>query len=135
MGNATASDCKEGPEPTTLRVVGRVRRVRRDWQAEYGYHAVAEIAFRGSRNKGNWFTNFTADLTPLNLSAESLSTGAEVHRGWLEAYRSLRDVMLAMVADGLANLAISDSSQVLTTVTGHSLGAALATLAAYDVAT
>jgi len=135
---ATKSDSKEGArestEPPTLRVVGRVRPARRDRTAEAGYSSVAEVAFRGSRNKGNWITNFAADLTPLSFAGESPTAGVEVHRGWLEAYRSLREVMLGMIADGLSNLGCSTSLPVLTMVTGHSLGAALATLAAYDVA-
>lgn len=123
---AAAASAATSEAPPTLRVVGRSRLAR---SGEEEYSAVVEIAFRGSKNLDNWLTNFAADLTQSSVGGHI----GQVHRGWQEAYLSLRDVMFAMVADGLDSLGLAADRHVLACVTGHSLGGALATLAAYDI--
>ena len=66
-------------EPSTLRVVGRVRAPR---PCEGPHVAVVEVAFRGTKNVQNWLSNFAADLTPLSLGG----SGGCVHRGFQDAY-------------------------------------------------
>lgn len=100
------------------------------------------IAFRGTATRMEWIENLRATLTPLpddmaNVGPESSSTGAMVESGFLSLYTSstakcpsLQD----MVREAIAKvLKIYGNQPLSITVTGHSLGAALATLAAYDI--
>ncbi|CAE8605436.1 unnamed protein product, partial [Polarella glacialis] len=98
--------------------------------SEEFYSAVVELAFRGSESPANWLTNFTADLEKSQVG----DSRGHVHRGFQSAYLALRSGLLAQVNISLAALRTSLEAPVLVLVTGHSLGAALATLAAYDLA-
>lgn len=75
------------------------------------------IAFAGSQNTKNWLTNTLAFLQPF------FDTQAKVHAGAFLAYTPVRQQVLD---------AAKDAKRVL--VTGHSLGAMLAQLAAVDIA-
>jgi predicted lipase len=83
------------------------------------------IGFRGSEETGtaDWIT----DLKFVLSAYPFLPAGAgpvKVHYGFIEAFSSVRDAILPMVRD-------SKQTKVLTT--GHSLGGALAILAALDI--
>lgn len=117
-------------EASQLRVVGRCRAPRYE---ERLCQAVVELAFRGSANMENWLTNCTAGLTGTQVGG--LRECGKVHSGWQDAYLSLREEMLATMDASLASLGVEPLGQtILAWVTGHSLGGALATLAAYDLA-
>jgi nuclear pore complex protein Nup85 len=55
-----------------------------------------------------------------------------VHSGFLSAYRSVKDQVLSLVAALTAGASPGDPWVIW--VTGHSLGGALATLCAYELA-
>lgn len=117
-------------DASQLRVVGRCRVPRYE---ERPSQAVVELAFRGSTNMENWLTNCTAGLTGTQVGG--LRDCGKVHSGWQDAYLSLREEMLATMDASLASLDVDPTGQsILAWVTGHSLGGALATLAAYDLA-
>ena len=80
-----------------------------------GWHV---LAFRGTEEGADW--RVTANVWPLL----DMGGGAQAHRGYGLAWQALKDDVLAQ----LAKLNISH-----LTVTGHSLGGALATLAAADL--
>jgi triacylglycerol lipase len=79
----------------------------------------AIIAFRGTADLRNWLTDLECDLKPWR------SPHARVHAGFLAAWRSVRD----HVMDALENLGPNRRLWL----TGHSLGGALAMVAALDL--
>jgi len=93
-----------------------------------GYDRVNEryvISFRGSNNFNNWLTNFNA--IPAQYPNAPQLDDPKIHPGFLAAFRALeeaglRDAIIAMFAE---------EADVL--VTGHSLGGALATVAALEL--
>lgn len=106
-------------------------RVRRPLLGEEGFTAVVEVAFRGTETTDNWVAN-------LNFSMVNNTLGAKVgrlHRGFSEAYLLLRDGVEQHVVEGLSALGVTFGPEVLVLAKGHSLGGALATLSAYDLAT
>lgn len=81
--------------------------------ARLALHPDLVVAFRGTESLRDW-------ITDAEFSTQDLGDGAEVHRGFHQAWMSIR----ARVMESLPK----DKSPVL--FTGHSLGGALATLAA-----
>ncbi len=97
---------------------------------------VALVAFRGTVTKADWFEDFrgnTAIFTPVNPNV-SFPSGVEVEAGFYSVYTDkggdMKSGMRAQVFQQLA--AMTDLKKVY--VTGHSLGASLATLFALDLA-
>lgn len=85
------------------------------------------ISFRGSLNVANWYADFLTMLRPwpLNeLSGSEWCRGCKAHYGFTEAYDELR----ASVHEAIEELGCT--RMVLT---GHSLGAAIATIASFDL--
>jgi Lipase (class 3) len=74
------------------------------------------LAWRGSVSMQDWITDFSA----WRVSAECGVGGAEVHAGFWKALNSVRDQVLALAQSGTKPLFIA----------GHSLGGAMAVLAA-----
>lgn len=86
-------------------------------------HRQLLVAFRGSGNAANWIADFTFD--PVSCS---YGNGCKVHRGFLETYTLLRQRVLEEV------YLLTKAYPAFTwLITGHSLGGALATLAAADL--
>ncbi|ORZ30582.1 Alpha/Beta hydrolase protein [Catenaria anguillulae PL171] len=90
-------------------------------------------SFRGSANVANMLDNLELDRIPwpfnqpaaANLSSPGTFT---VHKGFTDAYRTVRDDMLTTVQQHLAR----NPDRTLL-VSGHSLGGAIAAMAALDI--
>ena len=83
---------------------------------------MAMVSFRGTENVQDWITNLQYSLTPADSpQAEGRESTGKVHRGFLDAFMSVRD-QLDWYLPCAAGLPIF--------ITGHSLGGALATLGA-----
>lgn len=84
---------------------------------------VAFVSFRGTKTAIDWEHDLDALYEPYGL----VNGAGDVHRGFLAVYKTLRDSVSAALA-----AACQGCDRLL--VTGHSLGAALALLAAPDIA-
>ncbi|XP_060673680.1 phospholipase A(1) DAD1, chloroplastic-like [Ziziphus jujuba] len=108
------------------------------------------IAFRGTATCLEWLENLRATLTNLpncNTNNKTITKeevgpygcGPMVESGFLSLYTSgsaISPSLQQMVRSEIARLLQSYGDEPLSlTITGHSLGAALATLAAYDIKT
>jgi len=97
-----------------------------DLQAFTGYDPINEqvvVSFRGTFNYENWLH----DLNPLLIEFPGVP-GSLVDKGFYNGWQELKPVVMVSV-DKL----ISAHSEAQVMVTGHSLGAALAQLAALDI--
>ncbi|KAH9296961.1 hypothetical protein KI387_028643 [Taxus chinensis] len=114
------------------------------------------IAWRGTQTTQEWIQNLRDFLVPTRLSYKCgrtgkdhiISEGVRIERGFLSCYTSTirqhedsegntvnistRDLILAEVGR-LLKVYENEIDNLSITFTGHSLGAALATLSAYDV--
>ena len=85
------------------------------------------VAFRGSLNAKNWWADFSVLLRPWPTGAlanASWCPGCYAHSGFAAAYEELRPAVHAALADlGCTELV----------VTGHSLGAAVAAIASFEL--
>lgn len=115
----------------------------RETQAYVGFDAARNnivISIRGSANIMNWIDNFTFERVPYppcDVPANSTTglgvagwdgSGCKVHKGFFEIYKALSVRMVPAVKRLLAKY---PSAALL--VTGHSLGAAVATLSAISL--
>ncbi|CBI16668.3 unnamed protein product, partial [Vitis vinifera] len=95
------------------------------------------IAFRGTATGMEWVENLRATLT--SLVGSTNNGGPMVESGFWSLYTSKLSScpsLQEMVRDEIGRVIRSYGDEQLSiTITGHSLGAALATLAAYDIAT
>ncbi|WP_274655010.1 lipase family protein [Paenibacillus humicola] len=82
----------------------------------------AILAFRGTRSAVDWVTDFIARQIPLSI----VRNGGRTHQGFTELYLSARSQIFGLL-DRLPE-------RKPLFVTGHSLGGALAVLAALDIA-
>ncbi|CAJ1826427.1 unnamed protein product [Sphenostylis stenocarpa] len=100
------------------------------------------VAYRGTTTCLEWLENFRATLTNLPISGHTKrcfeKSGAMVESGFLSLYNS----SFPAKSPSLQEMVRREISRILQTyrgehmsltVTGHSLGAALATLTAYDI--
>ncbi|KAL9175882.1 hypothetical protein ABFS82_02G141300 [Erythranthe guttata] len=97
------------------------------------------IALRGTATGLEWLENLRATLTPLSGSDSGSGSDTEpmVESGFLSLYTSSvgnRRSLQSMVREEIGRVLDKYGDEPLSfTFTGHSLGAALATLAAYDI--
>ncbi|KAK6162656.1 hypothetical protein DH2020_002497 [Rehmannia glutinosa] len=99
------------------------------------------IALRGTATGLEWLENLRATLTPLGSDCGSCSDDPDsdpmVESGFLSLYTSSfgnRPSLQKLVRDEIERILEKYGDEPLSfTITGHSLGAALATLAAYDI--
>jgi hypothetical protein len=105
---------------------------------------VAVVAFRGTEPNSleNWLENLDAHHSEWELFPEPGEVvpppPVRVHAGFLDSWRELRGDTFAALAD-IANARFSRNgknkdARLPVVVTGHSLGGALATLAAFELA-
>jgi hypothetical protein len=81
------------------------------------------VAFRGSVGLRNWIADLTFALVPCDYA-----TGCAVHDGFKISWESIRDYTLSFI-----KAAMADHPDYTLVVTGHSLGAAVGTLAAIEL--
>ncbi|KAK7394573.1 hypothetical protein VNO78_15104 [Psophocarpus tetragonolobus] len=101
------------------------------------------VAYRGTTTCLEWLENIRASLTDLPIPCsnfEKNGCGAMVERGFLSLYTSSLPAKTSSLQEMVRReisriLQTYRGEQLSLTVTGHSLGAALATLTAYDVQT
>ncbi|XP_058750572.1 phospholipase A1-II 1-like [Vicia villosa] len=94
------------------------------------------VAWRGTIQGSEWVTNFHLDLdpAPLIFGSESL---AQLHNGFYSLYTSANK-NLQSARDQVLNeirrlVELYKNEEISITITGHSLGAALATINAVDI--
>lgn len=96
------------------------------------------IALRGTATCLEWMENLRATLTGLHAGEEQ-DDGPMVQSGFLSLYKSRTAKSPSLqesIRDEITRIIRTYGDEPLSiTVTGHSLGAALATLAAYDIRT
>jgi len=111
------------PEGERFQVQGYVAEIPTDVEND----VKCMISFRGSLNVANWYADFLTMLRPwpLNdLAGAKWCIGCKAHYGFTEAYEELRDSVHSAIAELGCNRLV---------LTGHSLGAAIATIASFDL--
>ena len=81
------------------------------------------LAYRGSASLGNWIGNINVGFNDF-----SVCSGCQVHAGFLSSWNDSKDQIKSAIAQAKAK---NPSYQIIAT--GHSLGAAIVTLAAADL--
>jgi predicted lipase len=102
--------------PTWLKLVATIQPGNFGFVATSG--AATVIAFRGTETTGEWLEDFDGLALP-NLFGKGM-----VHQGFQDQYSNLRASILAALAQADLHIPLW--------ITGHSLGAAVATLCASD---
>eukprot|EP00971_Amphidinium_carterae_P247553 4915679-Amphidinium_carterae.1 len=110
-----------------LKVVGHAKRQHGSSKCP----VLVELAFRGSTNQENWLANFKFELSECIVGRPS----GRVHQGFQWCYLQLQEQILKWLKESCAFLQHSVGPEVEVHITGHSLGGAMATLAAYDLST
>lgn len=135
MDNKTALLCAkisqwaygQGSQSPEFKLLARFENKGTDTQGMFGEvnNDTFVIAFRGSEETGvaDWITDLKISQQVFPYK-ESSNKNIKVHYGFIEAYQSVRDAVLKGAKETKLKKVIC---------TGHSLGGALATLAALDI--
>lgn len=106
------------------------------WVVEWTVSGTTYVAFvlRGTEGFGEWFQDFDMIQTDFCPGSSETSVG-KVHAGWNLYYSQLQYYPASGIgaASTLQDIFENLDATVVVTVTGHSLGAALATLLAVDI--
>ena len=124
IGSWNCPPCSYHPSFTSVNVY---HNMSIDSQGFTGYDTNSNtivVAFRGSANIENWFSDLDFTFTTYPVAA----CNCQVHQGFFDEWLSLSSSVLADVR----NL-VSQYSGAQILVTGHSLGAAVSILAALDI--
>lgn len=110
-----------------FKLLGRFENAGTDTQGIFGeaFGNTFLLAFRGSEETGiaDWINDLK--FLPANFPyGQKNNTAIKVHSGFIEAYNSVREAMFKAAKE-------TPHKQII--VTGHSLGAALATMCAVDI--
>ncbi|WP_240941146.1 lipase family protein [Paenibacillus sp. HB172176] len=113
--------------PRTYNLVGQFKARAYDNRYEpFGFIIESEqcsiLAFRGSGSAVDWVSDFIAQQT----TYRSVRNAGQTHKGFTDIYTSARDSVFSLLSQ------LSPDKPLF--ITGHSLGGALATLAALDIA-
>ena len=121
-----------GSSQHNLRVVGRLTQMLGVKQLELCFRGSVFAGREGGHNLDNWFCgNLAFVAETLDRCILDGNEQPQVHHGFQLFYLALRDDVLRQVERSLGSLAGAGHDIV---VVGHSLGAALATLCALDLA-
>ncbi|KAL1984371.1 hypothetical protein VTN96DRAFT_9232 [Rasamsonia emersonii] len=82
------------------------------------------LSFRGSETLENWIADLEADL----VDASAICSGCEAHDGFLSSWNSVASTLTSKISS-----AVNEHPSYKLVFTGHSLGAALATLGAVSL--
>lgn len=82
------------------------------------------LSFRGSQTLDNWIANLEADL----VNASVICSGCEAHNGFFSSWNSVAGTLTSQISS-----AVEEHPSYKLVFTGHSLGAALATLGAVSL--
>ena len=96
----------------------------------------AVVAFRGTEPSSleNWLENLDASHATWEMGASGYRRAFRVHAGFLDSYASVRDDIFEALRNVSAARRLGRPSAPLpVALTGHSLGGALATLAAFEL--
>jgi len=92
------------------------------------------LAFRGSKEPKDWLTNVTTQLCSFTLRKDGVTTlssyKGKVHTGFFLAWASIEDDVLAQISSWRSEQTQQGVKLPPLYITGHSLGGALATMAA-----
>lgn len=105
-------------------------RGRKPTNGEEAFDAVVEIVFLGSGDLENWMSKMDPALAP-NPFGSGLG---EINKDFLQAYLTIKPSVVAEIDGCLAELGATKYPNTLVLASGHGLGGAMATLAAYDLA-
>eukprot|EP00045_Choanoeca_perplexa_P003183 m.29001 g.29001 ORF g.29001 m.29001 type:complete len:303 (+) comp11911_c0_seq1:399-1307(+) len=85
------------------------------------------VSFQGTHSVRQWVDDLTFSKVPLNYTGAS--SDVLVHKGFLHAYSEVENI-----TNRIVNEAVKEYPGYTVHVTGHSLGAAIATLCSLDLA-
>ncbi|KAK9685217.1 hypothetical protein K7432_015589 [Basidiobolus ranarum] len=88
------------------------------------------ISFRGSSNWANWAKNLA--ILPTKFVYPTANDNVKVHGGFYETYSGIENTVRSGLKDILTTLKDQSNTYKLI-ITGHSLGAAIATFCAMDI--
>lgn len=126
----TCSYCQKMPTPLTMVTVLENKTTQNQgYVGYYAPNATIIVSFRGSVNTRNWIDDFDFGWYPIRNWNQGCGSNCNISHGFYKCYVSLRAQMLAAIT----LITKQYGAQTKIAITGHSLGAALAELATWDL--